>query len=189
MRHKWALIKILYLLWPSVNLSLILWPSSFVYRLEDASRLRENGHCPLMPEEAVLMLVALGFNRGTHLYLAGAHMYGGQSRMSALTNLYPYLATKEDLLTPAELAPFINRSSQVCFLQTLLIYCYPMCMSLGKNKLLKHFVGAISLHQSTPSFSFMLSACSTFNEAGRTIQQPELTAWRSLWVSRIQLEK
>jgi hypothetical protein len=139
-------------------------------KLEDASRLRENGHCPLMPEEAVLMLVALGFNRGTHLYLAGAHMYGGQSRMSALTNLYPYLATKEDLLTPAELAPFINRSSQVCFLQTLLTYCYPMCMSLGKNKLLKHFVGAISLHQFTPSFSFMLSACSTFNEAGRTIQ-------------------
>jgi hypothetical protein len=170
MSHKWALIKILYLLWSSVTLSLISWPSSFVYRLEDASRLRENGHCPLMPEEAVLMLVALGFNRGTHLYLAGAHMYGGQSRMSALMNLYPYLATKEDLLTPAELAPFMNRSSQVCFLQTLLIYCYPMCMSLGKNKLLKHFVGAISLHQSTPSFSFMLSACSTFNEAGRTIQ-------------------
>ncbi|CAK9874518.1 unnamed protein product [Sphagnum jensenii] len=86
-------------------------------RLEqNASRLRENGHCPLMPEEAVLMLVALGFNRGTHLYLAGAHMYGGQSRMSALTNLYPYLATKEDLLTPAELAPFINRSSQLAAL-------------------------------------------------------------------------
>ncbi|CAM6046669.1 unnamed protein product [Sphagnum compactum] len=86
-------------------------------RLEqNASRLRENGHCPLMPEEAVLMLVALGFNRGTHLYLAGAHMYGGQSRMSALMNLYPYLATKEDLLTPAELAPFINRSSQLAAL-------------------------------------------------------------------------
>lgn len=156
---KWALIKILYLLWSSVILSLISWPSSFVYRLEDASRLRENGHCPLMPEEAVLMLVALGFNRGTHLYLAGAHMYGGQSRMSALTNLYPYLATKEDLLTPAELAPFINRSSQVCFLQTLLIYCYPMCMSLGKNKLLKHFVGAIPkpLHLPSPSCCLLVA--------------------------------
>lgn len=33
--------------------------------------------------------------------------------MIPLTNLYPRLITKEDLLTPNELAPFKNFSSQV----------------------------------------------------------------------------
>jgi hypothetical protein len=77
---------------------------------------RELGHCPLMPEEAVLMLAALGFKRGTRIFLAGAQLYGGQSRMSMLTSLYPNLVTKESLLTATELAPFLNHSSQVCFL-------------------------------------------------------------------------
>jgi len=59
------------------------------------------------------MLVALGFKRGTHIYLAGAHIYGGQSRMVALTSLYPNLVTKEDLLSSEEIRPFANFSSQV----------------------------------------------------------------------------
>jgi hypothetical protein len=75
--------------------------------------LRALGRCPLTPEEAVLMLVALGFKRGTHIYLAGAHIYGGQSRMVALTSLYPNLVSKEDLLSSEEIRPFANFSSQV----------------------------------------------------------------------------
>ena len=85
----------------------------YTSRLLPAAQLREEGKCPLTPEEAVLMLVALGFKRETRIYLAGAHIYGGQSRMVALTSLYPNLVTKEDLLSTSELQPFVNKSSQV----------------------------------------------------------------------------
>lgn len=65
-----------------------------------------------MPEEAALMLSALGFKRETYIYLAGSQIYGGQSRMLPFTRLYPNLITKEDLLSSSELAPFRNFSSQ-----------------------------------------------------------------------------
>ena len=75
--------------------------------------LRKLGRCPLTPEEAGLVLAGLGFRSGTYIYLAGSHIYGGNSRMHSFTRLYPNLVTKEDLLTPNELAPFRNFSSQV----------------------------------------------------------------------------
>ncbi|XP_050367724.1 O-fucosyltransferase 15 [Argentina anserina] len=78
--------------------------------------LRSEGLCPLSPEEAVLMLAALGFKRKTHIFVAGSQIYGGRSRMIALTSLYPKLVTKENLLTPAELEPFKNFKSQLAAL-------------------------------------------------------------------------
>ncbi|KVH89464.1 GDP-fucose protein O-fucosyltransferase [Cynara cardunculus var. scolymus] len=77
-----------------------------------AEELRSSGRCPLTPEEAALVLAALGFTSDTYIYLAGSQIYGGESRMSPLTNLYPRLITKEDLLSPSEIAPFKNLSSQ-----------------------------------------------------------------------------
>lgn len=59
------------------------------------------------------MLTALGFNRKTHIFLAGAQIYGGPSRLASLTSLYPHLVTKENLLSQSELEPFKNFSSQV----------------------------------------------------------------------------
>ncbi|KAJ7946335.1 O-fucosyltransferase [Quillaja saponaria] len=85
-------------------------------KLPSPSELRSEGLCPLTPEEAVLMLAALGFNRMTHIFVAGSQLYGGQSRLAALTNLYPNLVTKENLLTPKELEPFANYSSQLAAL-------------------------------------------------------------------------
>ncbi|CAH1429375.1 unnamed protein product [Lactuca virosa] len=75
--------------------------------------LRISGRCPLTPEEAALVLAALGFMSDTYIYLAGSQIYGGKSRLRPLTNLYPHLITKEDLLSPNELAPFNNFSSQL----------------------------------------------------------------------------
>ncbi|KAJ6926058.1 O-fucosyltransferase 8 isoform X1 [Populus alba x Populus x berolinensis] len=77
-----------------------------------SSELRNLGRCPLTPEEAALMLAGLGFKRGTYIYLASSHIYEGKFRMHSFTNLYPNLVTKETLLTPSELAPFRNFSSQ-----------------------------------------------------------------------------
>ncbi|KAL0398825.1 UNVERIFIED_CONTAM: O-fucosyltransferase 15 [Sesamum radiatum] len=78
--------------------------------------LRSEGLCPLTPEETVLMLAALGFNRRTHIYLAGAHIYGGNSRLASLTTLFPNMVTKESLLSSAEIEPFANFSSQLAAL-------------------------------------------------------------------------
>ncbi|PON87280.1 GDP-fucose protein O-fucosyltransferase [Trema orientale] len=81
-------------------------------KLASPTELRKRGRCPLTPEEAALVLAGLGFKRGTYIYLAGSHIYGGKSKMNSFTNLYPNLVTKETLLTPSELAPFQNFSSQ-----------------------------------------------------------------------------
>ncbi|XP_020088523.1 uncharacterized protein At1g04910 [Ananas comosus] len=78
--------------------------------------LRNLGRCPLMPEEAALMLSALGYSRETYIYLAGSHIYGGHSRLLPFIRVYPNLVTKEDLLTTSELAPFRNFSSQLAAL-------------------------------------------------------------------------
>ncbi|OVA00115.1 GDP-fucose protein O-fucosyltransferase [Macleaya cordata] len=80
------------------------------------AELRKLGRCPLTPEEAGLVLSGLGFKRGTYIYLAGSDIYGGKSRMHPFTRLYPNVVTKEDLLTPSELAPFSNFSSQLAAL-------------------------------------------------------------------------
>ncbi|KAG4971372.1 hypothetical protein JHK85_037793 [Glycine max] len=78
--------------------------------------LRKLGRCPLTPEEAALVLAGLGFKRETYIYLAGSHIYGGNSRMEPFTSLYPNVITKETLLTYNELEPFRNFSSQLAAL-------------------------------------------------------------------------
>ncbi|KAL3850898.1 hypothetical protein ACJIZ3_012780 [Penstemon smallii] len=89
-------------------------------KLPSPTELRSEGLCPLMPEETVLMLAGLGFNRRTHIYLAGAHIYGGKSRLAALTTLFPNLVTKENLLSSTEIEPFANFSSQLAALDFIL---------------------------------------------------------------------
>ncbi|XP_023646020.1 O-fucosyltransferase 2 isoform X4 [Capsella rubella] len=85
-------------------------------KFPSADVLRTEGLCPLTPEEAVLMLAALGFNRETRVFVAGANIYGGSKRLAVLTSLYPNLVTKEKLLTQSELQPFKNFSSQLAAL-------------------------------------------------------------------------
>lgn len=68
------------------------------------------------------MLAALGFNRKTRIFVAGSQIYGGRSRLTALTSLYPKLVTKENLLSPTELEPFMNFSSQVVKMLSQLVF-------------------------------------------------------------------
>lgn len=77
---------------------------------------RSLGRCPLTPEEAGLVLSALGYDRRTFIYVAGSQIYGGAPRLRPLTRLYPNLVTKEDVLTAGELAPFKNFSSRLAAL-------------------------------------------------------------------------
>ncbi|XP_010553452.1 PREDICTED: uncharacterized protein At1g04910 [Tarenaya hassleriana] len=85
-------------------------------KLPSPEELRSEGLCPLTPEEAVLVLAALGFSRNTRVFIASANIYGGAKRIPALTSLYPNLVTKENLLSPSELEPFLNYTSQLAAL-------------------------------------------------------------------------
>ncbi|PWA89618.1 GDP-fucose protein O-fucosyltransferase [Artemisia annua] len=85
-------------------------------KIPSSERLKAEGLCPLMPEETVLMLAGLGFKRDTRIFLAGSHIYGGKSRLNALTTLFPNMFTKEDLLSSSEIQPFLNYSSQLAAL-------------------------------------------------------------------------
>lgn len=74
-------------------------------------QLRAAGKCPLTPEEAGLLLAALGFSNGTRLYVAFHRVYGGEARLAPLRRLFPLLQSKESLASPRELAPFRGRAS------------------------------------------------------------------------------
>ncbi|XP_059662845.1 O-fucosyltransferase 15-like [Cornus florida] len=88
----------------------------YTTKLPSPTALRSEGLCPLAPEETVLMLAALGFNRKTNIFLAGANIFGGRSRLAALISLYPNLVTKEKLLSSSEMESFSNFSSQLAAL-------------------------------------------------------------------------
>ncbi|CAI5458006.1 unnamed protein product [Closterium sp. Yama58-4] len=79
-------------------------------------QLRAAGKCPLTPEEAGLVLAALGFSRHMQLYVASYQVYGGPSRMAALRRLFPNLEDKTTLATPEELRPFHGRASMLAAL-------------------------------------------------------------------------
>jgi len=50
---------------------------------------RLQGLCPLTPEEAALILQALGFDRETPIYLAAGEIYGGERRLAQLRAAFP----------------------------------------------------------------------------------------------------
>lgn len=50
---------------------------------------RSQGLCPLTPEEAALVLQALGFDRKTPIYIAAGEIYGGERRLAQLRAAFP----------------------------------------------------------------------------------------------------
>ncbi|XP_020881186.1 LOW QUALITY PROTEIN: uncharacterized protein At1g04910 [Arabidopsis lyrata subsp. lyrata] len=77
---------------------------------------RVQGLCPLTPEEAVLVLKALGFQKDTQIYIAAGEIYGGAKRLALLKESFPRIVKKEMLLDPTELQQFQNHSSQMAAL-------------------------------------------------------------------------
>ncbi|KAL1192920.1 Rhamnogalacturonan I rhamnosyltransferase 4 [Cardamine amara subsp. amara] len=77
---------------------------------------RVQGQCPLTPEEAVLVLKALGFHKDTQIYIAAGEIYGGARRLALLKKSFPIIVKKEMLLDPEELQQFQNHSSQMAAL-------------------------------------------------------------------------
>ncbi|KAI4314128.1 hypothetical protein L6164_027064 [Bauhinia variegata] len=77
---------------------------------------RSQGLCPLTPEEASLILQALGFGREIQIYIAAGEIYGGERRLAQLRAAFPRIVKKETLLAREELQQFQNHSSQMAAL-------------------------------------------------------------------------
>lgn len=73
--------------------------------------LRNQGRCPLTPEEIGLLLAALGFNSTTRLYLASHKVYGGEARISTLRKLFPYMEDKKSLSSSEERVQIKGKAS------------------------------------------------------------------------------
>lgn len=54
---------------------------------------RSQGLCPLTPEEAALVLRALGFGRETQIYIAAGEIYGGERRLAQLRASFPQIVS------------------------------------------------------------------------------------------------
>eukprot|EP00250_Pteridium_aquilinum_P020995 c25006_g2_i1 orf=167-1915(+) len=74
---------------------------------------RRNGKCPLTPEEVGVMLKALGFESDSHLYVASGEVYGGETTLAPLKQMFPNYHTKESLAMEGELKPFAQYSSRM----------------------------------------------------------------------------
>ncbi|XAR65220.1 hypothetical protein NMG60_11009263 [Bertholletia excelsa] len=77
---------------------------------------RLQGLCPLTPEEATLVLQALGIDNDTQIYIASGETYASQRRLATLKDAFPRIVKKEMLLDPGELQQFQNHSSQMAAL-------------------------------------------------------------------------
>lgn len=88
-------------------------------KIIDSDAKRQEGLCPLTPEETALTLRALGIDQNIQIYIASGEIYGGKRRMASLAADYPNLVRKETLLEPSDLQFFKNHSSQMAALDYL----------------------------------------------------------------------
>ncbi|XP_024032912.1 O-fucosyltransferase 39 [Morus notabilis] len=73
--------------------------------------LRNQGRCPLTPEEIGILLAALGFDNSTRLYLASHKVYGGEARISTLRQLFPFMEDKKSLASSEERSQITGKAS------------------------------------------------------------------------------
>ncbi|KAJ3694767.1 hypothetical protein LUZ60_000144 [Juncus effusus] len=82
----------------------------------DSNQKRNEGLCPLTPEETALVLRALNIDKNMQIYIAAGQIYGGKRRMASLISSFPNVVRKETLLKPQDLRYFQNHSSQMAAL-------------------------------------------------------------------------
>ncbi|TXG66355.1 hypothetical protein EZV62_007630 [Acer yangbiense] len=69
---------------------------------------RENGSCPLMPEEVGLVLRAMGYPPKTIIYLAGSETFGGQRVLIPLRGMFSNLVDSTSLCSKKELSDLVG---------------------------------------------------------------------------------
>ncbi|KAK4274175.1 hypothetical protein QN277_017443 [Acacia crassicarpa] len=89
----------------------VIWQGRVSKSQFSDEELRNQGRCPLTPEEIGLLLAALGFNNKTQLYLASHKVYGGKARIAALSNLFPLMEDKKSLASADERSKVEGKAS------------------------------------------------------------------------------
>lgn len=89
----------------------VLWQGRVLNSQFTDEELRNQGRCPLTPEEIGLLLAALGFDNNTRLYLASHKVYGGEARISTLRKLFPLMEDKKSLASVEERAKVEGKAS------------------------------------------------------------------------------
>ncbi|GMP25850.1 hypothetical protein CsSME_00002519 [Camellia sinensis var. sinensis] len=89
----------------------VIWQGRVLNSQFTDEELRNQGRCPLTPEEIGLLLAALGFDNNTRLYLASHKVYGGEARISTLRNLFPLMEEKKSLASSEERAQIKGKAS------------------------------------------------------------------------------
>ncbi|KAK1601703.1 hypothetical protein QYE76_018397 [Lolium multiflorum] len=89
----------------------VIWQGRVLNSQLTDEELRNTGRCPLTPEEIGLILVALGFDNSTRLYLASHKVYGGEARISSLRKLFPLMEDKRSLASEDELTKVEGKAS------------------------------------------------------------------------------
>ncbi|XP_065881211.1 O-fucosyltransferase 31 [Euphorbia lathyris] len=89
----------------------LLWQGRVLNSQFTDEELRNQGRCPLTPEEIGLLLAALSFSNSTRLYLASHKVYGGEARISTLKHLFPLMEDKKSLASAEELAKVEGKAS------------------------------------------------------------------------------
>ncbi|KAG5018889.1 hypothetical protein JHK87_014744 [Glycine soja] len=89
----------------------VLWQGRVLNSQFTDEELRNQGRCPLTPEEIGLLLAALSFNNRTRLYLASHKVYGGEARLATLSKLFPLMEDKKSLVSTEEMAKVKGKAS------------------------------------------------------------------------------
>ncbi|MBA0854369.1 hypothetical protein Goshw_029560, partial [Gossypium schwendimanii] len=69
---------------------------------------RENGSCPLMPEEVGLLLRAMGYPSNTIIYVAGSQTFGGQRLLIPLRAIFANVVDRTSLCSKTELSDLVG---------------------------------------------------------------------------------
>lgn len=89
----------------------VIWQGRVLNSQFTDEELRNQGRCPLTPEEIGLLLAALGFDNTTRLYLASHKVYGGEPRIATLRKLFPLMEDKKSLASSGERAHIMGKAS------------------------------------------------------------------------------
>ncbi|KAI4339766.1 hypothetical protein MLD38_024673 [Melastoma candidum] len=89
----------------------VIWQGRVMNSQFTDQELRNQGRCPLTPEQIGLLLAALGFSNTTRLYLASHKVYGGEARISTLRKLFPLMEDKKSLTTKDERSKVHGKAS------------------------------------------------------------------------------
>ncbi|TYH91402.1 hypothetical protein ES332_A13G113000v1 [Gossypium tomentosum] len=86
-----------------------------------SNKKRKHGLCPLTPEETALVLQALDIDENITIYIAAEEIYNKEKRMADLEATYPNLVSKQTILNPEELEPFMEHADQMAPLETIIL--------------------------------------------------------------------